>query len=337
MMELPIAHGTGWVRNTPSLRDWSYAAKPETLRSLAPTVDLDPQFPEPYDQATTNSCVGQSIIGAFEYARARQGLPHMDASTLFAYYVARMLGGNTASDNGAMIRDGILGLRDFGVCGSSYWPFIPAMVTSAPNALAFSQAQEDALVQFRSVPHTEAQIMGALAENYAIVIGAVVYQSFMQPPGGIVPMPSLHDHPVGAHAFALSGYDATRARYPGVLVKIHNSYGQGWGQQGRGWVPMDYLTNGQLSADATAIEVVRDDTPLPVPPPPPPPESWIGERIKAAMAKYGDRYAGGEVYLAGASGQGEYAVLWAESGRSYTYIFKLNRVVVGSLPTEELF
>jgi hypothetical protein len=288
-----ITRGTGWIINPPSPHDWQYAARAETLTSLPATVDLDPLFPEVYDQKQTNSCVGQAVVACFEYARQRQGLGHMDASTLFAYWNARVRGGNTASDNGAHIRDGILGLRDEGICESRLWPFVPDKVTTRPGTMAVVAAKEDVLVQFRSVQHTEQQLMAALAEGYAIVIGSLVYQDFMQPQNGIVKLPSLWDQEIGAHAYALSGYDATQARYPGALFKIHNSYGQSWAQSGRGWIPGAYLTDSRRAADATAIEVVRDDTPLPVPPVPPPgPDPWteygVGPGIAAKMRALGD-------------------------------------------------
>lgn len=320
------ARGTGWVRNTPDPRDWQYAASAQTLTSLPPVVDNDSLFPEPYDQMRTSSCVGQMVVACFEYARKYQGLPHMDASTLFAYWNARVRGGNTASDNGAMIRDGILGLQQEGVCESGLWPFAESQVLVRPPEEAFRRAREDVLVQFRAVQQVEQQIMAAIAEKYAVGIGTLIFRDFMEPPaGGIVPLPGPRERPEGAHAYAISGYDATRARYPEVLFKIHNSWGGGWGQNGRGWIPSSYLTNPQLAADATVFEIVRDDTPAPpVPVPVPTPDPWVhhvGDDIKAEMLKWGDVPLNREDYPTNEFNKSVgWSIIWARNVASGKYI-----------------
>jgi C1A family cysteine protease len=62
-------------------------------------------------------------------------------------------------------------------------------------------------------------------------------------------MPSAGDKPRGGHAVAAVGYDDNYkiGNSKGALL-IRNSWGTGWGQQGYGWLPYDYVRE-YLSSD----------------------------------------------------------------------------------------
>jgi len=54
--------------------------------------------------------------------------------------------------------------------------------------------------------------------------------------GGVVPMPSAKETPIGGHAVVVVGYDDAEKR-----AKFVNSWGTGWAQGGFGYLPYEYL------------------------------------------------------------------------------------------------
>jgi C1A family cysteine protease len=84
------------------------------------------------------------------------------------------------------------------------------------------------------------------------MFGFTVYGSYTQAEStGKIPYPSPHDRQVGGHAVIAVGYDDNmeiKNAAPGCAptrgaVHFRNSWGSGWGDQGYGWIPYDYVTN----------------------------------------------------------------------------------------------
>ena len=81
------------------------------------------------------------------------------------------------------------------------------------------------------------EILDALNNNYPVIIGTLVYDSFDRTgrDNGIVSIPTELENVLGGHAMCLVGYDMRQR-----LLLARNSFGEDWGLKGYCWIPFDY-------------------------------------------------------------------------------------------------
>lgn len=262
-------HGLGWMRDLPDHRDYIIDQHPDTAGWFNPTdragvpdlVRADPppvvdltQWCSPIeDQGRLGSCTAQAVIGICEFLQRRRGGMHIDASRLFNYKVARNMMG-WVGDTGMYIRVSMQSLNVFGVPPERYWPHVVADFDQEPPAFVYSYAQRFRAINYyrldrsgRSGEELAAMVKRVLVYRYPVVFGFMVYSYGNE--DGEFPMPDPGQRPYGGHAVVAVGYDDTRVIGDSVgALKIRNSWGTDWGQDGYGWLPYDYVVRG-LSAD----------------------------------------------------------------------------------------
>jgi C1A family cysteine protease len=242
----------GWIPDLPDHRDQLYAASPEVLDQLPPSVDLRDSCPKTvYDQGHLGSCTANAIAAAFEFTLLRQGLDDFMPSRLFIYYNERARGGTIPCDSGAMIRDGIKSVVKQGVCDENTWPYDITRFAEQPPAQCYTDAGHNRAAGYQRVPRLLNQLKGCLAHGYPIVFGFRVYETFEGPEvarTGVVPMPGTQEQALGGHAVLAVGYDDATERF-----QVRNSWGTQWGNGGYFTMPYEYLTRRGLSSDFWAI------------------------------------------------------------------------------------
>jgi C1A family cysteine protease len=101
------------------------------------------------------------------------------------------------------------------------------------------------------------QIKTNLAAGLPSMFGFTVYSSYTQVAAtGKIPYPTPGEEIVGGHAIVAVGYDDTmkiKNTNPKALettgaLLIRNSWGTGWGSNGYGWLPYDYVLK-ELAVD----------------------------------------------------------------------------------------
>ncbi len=230
-------------------------------RSLPSSVDLSTGFSEPpYNQGDLGSCTANALVAAVNFDQDRGPL-----SRLFLYAQERLMEhpvGTDDSDSGASLSDGILALRQFGVCEEQYWPYSSSFKTpplSYKEKLTEDQklhlAFENWTAMYRnasecrlanlfntsrdldpthtsSVARDLSSIKLLLSLRSPVVGGILLYDSFMQiDSSGIVSMPKSSDALLGGHAIVFAGYDDNKDLGNGKkgALFIRNSWGTDWG------------------------------------------------------------------------------------------------------------
>jgi len=252
----------GWSPDLPDVRDFTpdqlrtEGILPKSTKALNPPkagiptkVDLSPGCSPVEDQGNIGSCTANAGVGLLEYYERKAFGNHLDASRLFLYKATRNLMKWTG-DTGAYLRSTMKAMVLFGVPAESYWPYDTTRYDEEPSAFLYSFAQN-----FRSIKYYRLDLAGMgtsdvllrikqfLAAGYPSMFGFTVY-NFGNAKGEFA-YPGPSDTVKGGHAVVAIGYDDNRkiGSQKGAL-KIRNSWGTGWGENGYGWLPYAYVEAG---------------------------------------------------------------------------------------------
>lgn len=265
--------GTGWLPPMADMRDFTEdrseiadeIAKlgipkmdPKTLAAVG-AVDLRKWCSPIENQLDLGSCTAHAAAGVVEYFERRAFGKHIDCSRLFIYKATRNLMG-VAGDTGAWLRTTMGALAHCGAPPEKYWPYTDQEpdFDIEPSAFIYALADEfEALKYFCHDPLGKklttdvvlARVKGFLAVGIPSMFGFFGFPSFGQTDvkGGI-PFPCPGEKAQWGHAIVAVGYDDAKKikntkcdkKTTGALL-IRNSWGPGWGDNGYGWLPYDYV------------------------------------------------------------------------------------------------
>jgi len=274
--------GMGWLPDYPDIRDYTFESKellskkeihalvtPTGLQkanrtTLPSSVDLRRWCPPIEDQGEIGSCTAHAGVGMVEYYEKRAFGKHIDASRLFLYKATRNLS-ELHGDSGASIRSTMGALVLFGVPPEKYWPYSDkgSDFDKEPSAFCYSFAENyKSIKYFRlDTPKLSEEavlesVKKTLAAGIPVMFGFTVYDSINQAEStGKIPFPCSNERVLGGHAVVAVGYDDKieignsdcDVSAKGAML-IRNSWGEGWGDGGNGWLPYEYLYR-ELSVD----------------------------------------------------------------------------------------
>jgi C1A family cysteine protease len=270
MMDRVGKRGMGWIPDYPDFRDYTEEteevksvlglARVLKAKSLPVSIDLREWCSPIEDQGTLGSCTAHAGVGVIEYYERKSFGRHMDASRLFLYKVTRNLM-KMKGDTGAYLRTTMGGMVLFGVPPEEYWPYREdeKEFDQEPPAFCYAFAQSYQTVKYfrHDPPETKAEeilrkVKAYLFKGHPAMFGFTVYSSIEQADKtGRIPFPSPKERIEGGHAVVAIGYDdkmKIKNKYgkietSGALL-IRNSWGNGWGEGGYGWLPYEYVLKG---------------------------------------------------------------------------------------------
>jgi C1A family cysteine protease len=185
-------------------------------------------------------------VGLIEYYERRAFGDHLDASRLFLYKVTRNLL-HWTGDTGAWLRTTMKAMVLFGIPPEEYWSYDISKFDEEPNAFCYAFAQRYQSINYYRLDRPGAsptqllnRVKNFLAAGYPCMFGFTVYNFGNEK--GEIEFPSRNDPVRGGHAVVAVGYDDNRkiGKDKGAL-KIRNSWGVGWGEDGYGWLPYSYI------------------------------------------------------------------------------------------------
>jgi C1A family cysteine protease len=269
--------GMGWLPDFPDFRDYTdkheeigsvLAAKVSKTETKIPSsVDLRAWCSPVEDQGSLGSCTAHAGVGIVEYYEKRAFGKYIDASRLFLYKVTRNLL-HLKGDTGAFLRSTMGALVLFGVPPEEYHPYNIPDFDKEPTAFCYAFAQNYQTIKYfrHDPPETSKDVLlerikTYLSAGHPSMFGFTVYSSISQAgKTGRIPFPCKAEKIIGGHAIAAVGYDdkmkitntgTCKAETTGALL-IRNSWGTGWGENGYGWLPYEYILKG-LAEDFWSI------------------------------------------------------------------------------------
>lgn len=274
---------TGWIPPLPDQRDYTVEhpdVMPMTEKlgvsldfkgpfQLPATRDLRPWCSPIENQGNLGSCTAHAGVGVVEYFERRAFGRHIDGSRIFIYKTTRNLMG-VVGDTGAWLRNTMGALCLLGVPPEKYWPYTTVKqpgpggqrtFDDEPTAFVYGIADNyEALRYFAHDPlgvnipkaNVLESVKRFLAAYVPSMFGFYGFPSFNHSnvKGGI-PFPCPGEQAIWGHAIVAVGYDDSKVikntlcnkETKGALL-IRNSWGVGWGDNGYGWLPYEYVLRG---------------------------------------------------------------------------------------------
>jgi C1A family cysteine protease len=245
--------GYGWKRQNPDWRDHTFAV-PAAV-ALPRHFDLLDKMPAIWDQGRLGSCTAHGTLRAAVMAGMKEGHAGFMPSRLMQYWDSRYLEGTTLFDAGAMCRDAIKAVANWGMADESLWPYDISKFAQKPPAAAYAAGAAHKAIEYEAVAQSLYALKVAIFSGCAVVFGFSVYESFESQEvarTGLMPMPA--GGYIGGHCVAAIGWNSRN------YILCVNSWGDRWGDPdfpGCFWMPPDYITNSRLASDFWIIKSIQ--------------------------------------------------------------------------------
>jgi len=259
-----VPRGLGWQPDLPDGRDYSFRHPdvnrlllqlPAMLESDHPDVvdlrsDCDTQyFTGVDDQGDLNAASAFATLATVEYFERRVAGRTFDGSRLFLYQVARYRiakADGELADSGADLRTTLKVLAQTGVPPEEYWHCSVDNFQSEPSSLLFSLAKPLKTLRYFHIADdrcdgdaTWRAMQSFLAAGFPIPFGFSVPSSLTD--GADIAFRKEHDAPRGGQSVVAVGYQLNRFGVKQDAILIRSSWGQQWGDNGYGWLPVDFI------------------------------------------------------------------------------------------------
>lgn len=229
-------------------------------------------------QGRFNTCTAHVAVAMLEFFEKKASGKLVEGSRLFLYKAVKNLL-QEKGDVSAFLRQTLGALSLVGLPPEKYWPYLEAGTLENPNSVdpridaeppAFCYAIARDYRSLLSYRIDQAGLLGSdevihrakthLAAGIPVSLGIRLFKSITTQAreSGEIPLPAPEDDPhIADHAVLIVGYDDAKSitnTLPGGpsatgAFKIQNSWSTGWGDEGFGWVPYQYVTAEGIGGD----------------------------------------------------------------------------------------
>lgn len=206
------------------------------MDELPTSVNLRSLCAPIYNQGTFESSAVNAFVSAFNFDNNG-----FIGSRLFLYYNDKM------TDKQSSMHSCACALYTHGLCSEQIWPYAQEKQNTLPPISAYENAKFNQISKYdpMNVIYDLQNIKMCLVSKIPICVGICVYDSFDKNKTGHIKMPNLTSEKLlGGHAIMLVGYNDQLQTFI-----FANSFGQGWGQNGFGTIPYEYIMNENMTTD----------------------------------------------------------------------------------------
>jgi hypothetical protein len=218
---------------------------PSTDPSRPSAIDLSPNFPAAGNQGEQNSCVGWAVGYALKSFQEKSeigwSLNSLDHIFSPAYIYNQINGG---VDQGSLPHEALELVVNQGVSTWSMMPYSDQNHSTQPTPLAVQQADNFRAIRWATVNGVDS-IKAALANRLPVVAGIQIYSPFYNLFGQDAVYNLASGNALGGHAVTMVGYDDNKY---GGAVKVINSWGRNWGNEGYFWLPYSFFPSVVMQA-----------------------------------------------------------------------------------------
>lgn len=233
---MQIERKYGAIKDSLDLRDHLVAAPvPGSLFQVE--TDLSSFFPAIRDQGNEGSCTGHAGRNLLSTIWNQFHGVSLDFSPQFLYRAERICEGDPNVDGGAQSRTMVALLTETGICLEADDPYVDTGWKNPTTLAMLASAEKYRAGAYHRVWSLDT-LRSTIASKYPASLAIAVYESFESDAvakTGLVPMPSGREALMGYHEVCVAGISDTKR-----LIKVANSWGQEWGDQGYFYLPFDY-------------------------------------------------------------------------------------------------
>ena len=220
-------------------------------------IDYSDQLPPVRDQGQRGSCFSFAWTGVLMWLYKQMGKPLPALSEAYFYSQCKEHDGSPdedGSDNGTAS----MVAKNYGSCPESLLPYSALANLASPAFPKTTVAEDQAAAPYKCtgspafVLHSSdadrsnaiTLIRQALLQYGPMVMGILVYESFMTAVNGSIPVPgsdpNVADNFEGGHDIVLCGHYPANNPTIYIGTKFQNSWGEGWGLEGFGFLAPGY-------------------------------------------------------------------------------------------------
>jgi len=226
----------GDIKDLPRLRLSTNSA------SLPVSFDLSLKLPPVGNQGNQNSCVGWAVGYALKTYQEKVEtswdvtIPQNEFSPSWIYNQI-----NFGYDSGAYFESAFNLVISSGADTLANFPYTDTNCILKPDSTSMARALSFKAVSYSMVADDVATIKTLISQGNVIPFACYIYPDFdsLNPSNPIYD--SLEGTSRGGHALCIVGYDDSKGAF-----YIINSWGQGWGINGYGWLSYNLITDARL-------------------------------------------------------------------------------------------
>lgn len=226
----------------------SFRVSSSNVRDLPSSYDLTMEGLPIGNQGSSASCVGWAV--GYYFKTYQEGLEHgWDVSLKGRRFSPSWVYNQACEgeDQGTTFPEALDVLESKGIVDIEEFPFKDSDVETMPSRRQLQAAKPYRITDYAAIwmspgGNDVTSVKSLLASGEPVLLGIPVYESFYNDGDGWIDVPRAQEDCYGGHALCAVGYDDGAGGGRGG-VKIVNSWGDSWGDEGSAYLSYEFVSD----------------------------------------------------------------------------------------------